>query len=168
MNKNKEEYLIQFDKKKSDFSSFFTNYTDDLEFFQSPPSQFRTRAEFGVVSMNSFNLTMVENGDKIFIDQLDICNPNINQIIGHLKKQIVLSNTLQEKLFQVEIQVSRKGECFISLIYHKLLDSNWIEKAQILSKKIQRNIMVPRYKIGLWPFLLESAPFPKVHPDQPF
>ena len=141
MNKNKEEYLIQFDKKKSDFSSFFTNYTDDLEFFQSPPSKFRTRAEFGVVSMNSFNLTMVENDEKILIDQLDICNPSINQIIGHLKKQIVLSDILQEKLFQVEIQVSRKGECFISLIYHKLLDSNWIEKAQILSKKIQSSFI---------------------------
>ena len=141
MNKNQEEYLIQFDKKKSNFSSFFSNYTDDIEFFQSPPSKFRTRAEFGVASMNSFNLTMVENGDKIYVDQLDICNPSINQIIGHLRKQIVLSDILQEKLFQVEIQVSRKGECFISLIYHKLLDSNWIEKAQILSKKIQSSFI---------------------------
>ena len=141
MNKSKEEYLIQFNKKKSYFSSFFTNYTDDLEFFQSSPSQFRTRAEFGVVSMNSFDLTMVENGDKIFIDQLDICNLSINQIIGYLKKQIILSDTLKEKLFQVEIQVSRKGDCFISLVYHKFLDSNWAEKAKILSKEIQSSII---------------------------
>ena len=141
MNKNKEEYLIQFNEKKNDFSSFFTNYTDKLEFFQSPTSKFRTRAEFGVVSMNSFDLTMIKNGEKIFINQLDICNPNINQIIGLLKKQIVLSNTLREKLFQVEIQVSRKSECFISLIYHKFLDPNWIEKAQILSKKIQSSLI---------------------------
>ena len=141
MNKSKEEYLIQFDKKKSNFFSFFTSYTDNLEFFQSPPSKFRTRAEFGVVSTNSFDFTMVENGEKIFVDQLNICNPRINQIMGHLKKQVVLSETLKELLFQVEIQVSRKGECFISLIYHKLLDSNWIEKAQILSKKIQSSVI---------------------------
>ena len=141
MNKNQEEYLIQFDKKKSNFSSFFSNYTNDIEFFQSPPSKFRTRAEFGVASMNSFNLTMVENGDKIFVDQLDICNPSINHIIGLLKKQIFLSDTLKEKLFQVEIQVSRKGDSLVSLIYHKFLDSNWIEKAKILSEKIQSSII---------------------------
>tara|TARA_B100001013_G_scaffold91168_1_gene50753 strand:- start:797 stop:1867 length:1071 start_codon:yes stop_codon:yes gene_type:complete len=141
LNKNKEEYLIQFDEKKRDFSSFFSNYTDDLKFFQSPPTKFRTRAEFGVVSTNSFDLTMVENGNKIFIDQLDICNPNINQIITHLKKEIILIDTLKEKLFQVEIQVSRKGDSFICLVYHKFLDTNWMEKAKILSKKIQSSII---------------------------
>ena len=141
MNNDIEEYLVQFDEKKSKFLSFFTNYTDDLEFFQSPPSKFRTRVEFGVVSTNSFDFTMVENGEKIFVDYLDICNPSINQIIRHLKKQVVLSDIIKEKLFQVEIQVSRKGECFISLIYHKSLDSNWIEKAQILSEKLQSSII---------------------------
>ena len=84
---------------------------------------------------------MVENGNKIFIDQLDICNPSINQIITRLKKEIVLIDTLKEKLFQVEIQVSRKGDSFICLVYHKFLDSNWMEKAKILSKKVQSSVI---------------------------
>ena len=141
MIKKKEEYLVQFNEKKSDFLSFFTNYTDDLEFFQSPPSNYRTRAEFGIVSKNSFDFTMVENGERILVNHLDICNPSINQIILLLKKQVALINTLKEKLFQVEIQVSRKGESLILLIYHKFLDTNWIEKAHILSKKLQSSII---------------------------
>ena len=141
MNKKKDEYLIQFDKKKRDFLLFFTTYTDELEFFQSPSSNFRTRAEFGVISKNSVELTMVKNGKQILIEQLDICDQSINKFIRHLKQQIFLSNVLKDKLFQVEMQVSRKGEGFISLIYQKFLDSNWIDEAKKLSKRIKTSVI---------------------------
>ena len=138
---NKKDYLNQFNKKKSDFSFFFNKHTSNLKFFQSPPARYRTRAEFGVFLKNSLELTMIKNGEKIFIDNLDICDQNINKIIRLLKKEIVLSNYLKDKLFQVEIQVSRKGKSFVSLIYHKFLDSCWVENAEKLSKKIKSSII---------------------------
>ena len=48
---------------------------------------------------------------------------------------------IKEKLFQIEIQVTRSGEGIVSLIYHKPLDVNWINKAQELSSEIGASIV---------------------------
>ncbi len=141
MKRNEELYARQYKDKKDLFYSFFSNLTNNLNYFPSPPFHFRTRAELGVSLKDTLQFTMVEKNKRIKIDQLIICNEKINQAIFQLKENLLCDNDLYKKLFQVEIQVSRSGEGIISLIYHRALDTNWIKKAKILSSKIGFSII---------------------------
>ena len=141
MNRNEDLYARQLKGKKDLFFSFFSDLTKNLNYFPSPPSNFRTRAELGVHASNNIQFTMVENNKKINVDQLMICDAKINQFICQLKTELLSSDEIKEKLFQTEIQVSRSGEGIVSLIYHKPLDTNWIKKAKKLSSEIGASII---------------------------
>ena len=141
MNRNEDLYARQLKGKKDLFFSFFSDLTKNLNYFPSPPSHFRTRAELGVHASNNIQFTMVENNKKINVDQLMICDAKINQFISQLKTELLSSDEIKEKLFQTEIQVSRSGEGIVSLIYHKPLDTNWIKKAKKLSSEIGASII---------------------------
>ena len=141
MNRNEDLYTRQLKDKKDLFFTFFSELTKNLNYFPSPPSNFRTRAELGVHVSNNIQFTMVENNKKINVDQLMICDAKINQFISQLKTELLSSDEIKEKLFQTEIQVSRSGEGIISLIYHKPLDTNWIKKANKLSSEIGASII---------------------------
>ena len=141
MNKNEDLYALQLKRKRDLFFSFFSEFTKDLDCFPSPISNFRTRAELGVHVSDSINFSMVKNNKKIFINNLEICDEKINNIINQLKKHISYKKSIKEKLFQAEIQVARNGEGMVTLIYHKSLDTNWIEDAQELSSKIGISII---------------------------
>ena len=141
MNRNEDLYARQLKGKKDLFFSFFSDLTKNLNYFPSPPSHFRTRAELGVHASNNIQFTMVENNKKINVDQLMICDAKINQFICQLKTELLSSDEIKEKLFQTEIQVSRSGEGIVSLIYHKPLDTNWIKKAKKLSSEIGASII---------------------------
>ncbi len=141
MNRNEDLYARQLKGKKDLFFSFFSDLTKNLNYFPSPPSHFRTRAELGVHASNNIQFTMVENNKKINVDQLMICDAKINQFICQLKTKLLSSDEIKEKLFQTEIQVSRSGEGIVSLIYHKPLDTNWIKKAKKLSSEIGASII---------------------------
>ncbi len=141
MNNNEDLYTRQLKAKKDLFFPFFSELTKNLNYFPSPPSHFRTRAELGVHVNNNIQFTMVENNNKINVDELTICDAKINQLISQLKVKLLGSDEIKEKLFQTEIQVSRSGEGIVSLIYHKPLDANWIEKAKKLSSEIGASIV---------------------------
>ena len=140
MNKNRDPYTSQFNKKESLFLSLFSKLTENLDCYPSPISNFRTRAEFGVYVEDSINFTMVKNNQNIYIDKLHICDEKINQIIKLLKENLIKGTEIKKKLFQVEIQVSRNGEGMVTLIYHKSLDSNWIYEAKILILKFTKKL----------------------------
>ena len=141
MNNNEDQYARQLKAKKDLFLSFFSELTKNLNYFPSPPSHFRTRAELGVRVNNNIQFTMVENNKKINVDELTICDAKINQLISKLKITLLGSKEIKEKLFQTEIQVSRSGEGIVSLIYHKPLDAIWIKKAKKLSSEIGASIV---------------------------
>ena len=141
MNKNEDLYARQLEAKKDLFFLFFSELTENLNYFPSPPSHFRTRAELGVQVNNNIKFTMIENNKKINIDELTICDTKINQFISQLKVKLLGSNEIKEKLFQTEIQVSRSGEGIISLIYHKPLNADWIKEAKKISSEIGASII---------------------------
>ena len=43
---------------------------------------------------------------------------------------------LKNKLFQIEFLSSQNGECIVTLIYHKKIDSSWVNVAKKLEKKL--------------------------------
>ena len=48
---------------------------------------------------------------------------------------------ISEKLFQIEFQASRNEEIMVSLIYHKELDSNWVQTAKGIADKLSISII---------------------------
>ena len=74
MNKNEALYARQLNDKKDLFLSYFSDLTKSLNYFPSPPTHFRTRAELGVLMNNQIQFTMVENGKKIKVEELTICD----------------------------------------------------------------------------------------------
>jgi len=64
LNKNEDLYALQLKRKRDLFLSFFSEFTKDLDYFSSPISNFRTRAELGVHVNDSINFTMVKNNKK--------------------------------------------------------------------------------------------------------
>jgi len=55
LNKNEDLYALQLKRKRDLFLSFFSEFTKDLDYFSSPISNFRTRAELGVHVNDSIN-----------------------------------------------------------------------------------------------------------------
>ena len=143
MNREKpDSYLKLFAQKKSSFSNFFKKYTSNLTYQSSLPCGFRTRIELGINKIGGeLNYSMVENSKKILVNKLTICHPLINSLMMSLIKEIRLSSIINYKLFQVEFQISRNKESLVSLNYHHPLDSNWIDQASVLSKKLNSSII---------------------------
>ena len=143
MNKeNKRVYKLQFKKKKSNFKGFFQEYTNNISYHQSPVEGFRTRIEFGLTALNNQEeFYMIRNSSKIPISQLSICDPKINILMARLIDLIRKKQILGHSLFQVEFMVNRENQSLITLVYHKKLDTCWIEMASKLSKNLQASIV---------------------------
>jgi len=101
LNKNEDLYAFQLKRKRDLFLSFFSEFTKDLDYFSSPISNFRTRAELGVHVNDSINFTMVKNNKKIFINTLKICDEKINNIINLLKKYVMIRNLSKKNYFKL-------------------------------------------------------------------
>ena len=119
--------------KLSKFCHELSNYKQiKPEIFLSPATGYRARAEFGF-SKNLY--TMVENDQKIYMDNSSIPHPCIQQLMPNLLSKINESDVLQKKLFQINFRTSG-SKVLVTLIYHKLLEDDWIKA----SKDIQNSL----------------------------
>ena len=141
-NNLKEEYNLQFLNKKSIFNNFFEKFTSNTSYHPSPETNFRTRIEFSVSFIEgNFNFTMTENKNPVSIKDFHICHKKINELMQDLIKEIRSNILINEKLFQIEFQVNRQEDSFITLIYHRQLDYKWIKIASNLKAKINSSII---------------------------
>ena len=138
----RKDYLLTFNKKKNIFSEALESLTDRIEFFKSPYKGFRTRAEFGFSIIDDIpNYTMVKQGKRYALDDLPICHKKINSLMQLLKNEISRKTETFTELFQVEFQISRSQEAFISLIHHKELTPKWIDTAKKISSNLNASII---------------------------
>jgi tRNA (uracil-5-)-methyltransferase len=140
-------YREQLKTKEDLFLSKIKPPIDNFTVYHSPSEGYRTRIEFGLNKFDGeLGYSMVKDGKKIQITELPSCHPKINELmkktIAHINQDINFS----KKLFQVEFQVSQKGESMITLIYHRYLDEEWGEKATILSALIESSIIGRSHK----------------------
>jgi len=119
--------------KLSKFCHELSNYKQiKPEIYLSPATGYRARAEFGF-SKNLY--TMVEDDQKIYMDNSSIPHPCIQQLMPNLLSKINESDVLQKKLFQINFRTSG-SKVLVTLIYHKLLENDWIHA----SKDIQNSL----------------------------
>ena len=140
-------YKEQLKVKEDLFLSKIKPSFDNFIIYDSPSEGYRTRIEFGLNKFDGkLGYSMVKDGVRFQVTELPICHPKINEL---MKKTIVHINqdiNFSKKLFQVEFQVSQKGESMITLIYHRYLDEDWEKKAITLSASMESSIIGRSHK----------------------
>ncbi len=136
-----ENYNRQLKKKEEIFNSFFNKVTTK-DIFPSSYHSFRHRCEFGVLnSDHGIKYSMIKDNERVEIDTYPICSESIQELMKELLKIVNQEEVLYRKLFQIEFQSSRSKEVMVSLIYHKKLESDWIEKATLIKDILKCSVI---------------------------
>ena len=112
------------------------------EIYLSPATGYRARTEFGF-SKNSY--TMVEDKQKIYMDNSSIPHPSIQRLMPNLLSKINDSEVLKNKLFQINFRTSGT-KVLASHIYHKPLQEDWILAAKEIQDSLENLSITGRSK----------------------
>ncbi len=113
-------------------------YRGDITAFASNSSHYRARAEFRIwhdgdeisYAMNSLN-----QKSTIMIDECPMVEENIFELMPKLIKELK-TDKLDTKLFGADFLGASSGEIVVSLLYHRRLDDEWRDRADILAQKL--------------------------------
>ncbi|MDN7128181.1 tRNA (uridine(54)-C5)-methyltransferase TrmA [Pseudidiomarina sp. 1APR75-33.1] len=136
-----EDYQQQLADKQERLQGMLAPYTDaELDVFASPALHYRMRAEFRVWHEGDdlyYIMFDPETREKIRMDSFPAGSKLINALMAELITQIKGQPVLRTKLFQVEFLTTTSGQALISLLYHRQLDEEWEQAAQLLRRTLQ-------------------------------
>ncbi len=132
------DYEAQCTYKKKLITSLFESlHVNTFNFFPSPSSHYRSRAEFRIWHSDtslSYAMGSMDKKGAICIERCPKVNERIDTLMPKLIKSIEADALLRERLFAVEFLSSSK-HLLVTLIYHKPLNEEWEQKAQALEKE---------------------------------
>ena len=115
--------------------------------YPSEPTGFRLRAEFRMWhdgdDLNYVMFRRNEPNTPITINDFPIADPHIQKLMPILREHLIASTALRRKLFQVEFMVSLAGDFLVTLAYHRKLDTEWEDAAQILLTELNSHSRSP-------------------------
>ena len=123
-------------------------WTNDIDIITSEDGAFRNRAEFRIWKTfdkdDNFTLDYAMN-DKakqtLLINSCSIVSQDISMLMPLLLKELSLNKELNFKLFSAEFLSSTTSDILVTLIYHRVLDEKWNQKAKELEKKFDIKII---------------------------
>jgi tRNA (uracil-5-)-methyltransferase len=113
-------------------------YDKKITYFESPEQHYRYRSEFKIWHDGDeiyYAMNHQEKGKVVFIDECPQVSLPIAQLMPKLLKEIKFQG-IGFKLFGVDFLSSTEGEIVISLLYHRRLESEWMEKANDIAQKL--------------------------------
>ena len=116
-----------------------SDFHDDIKITMSPATSFRSRCEFSY-SDNSY--VMFETDKKLYLDDFTLASSCIRKIMPNLLDEINKSKYLDKKLFQINFRANSNNIVLVTLIYHKSIDNEMINKIESISKKLNINLIV--------------------------
>lgn len=136
-------YKIQREKNR------FSNFTNmDFDIIKSEEQNFRNRAEFRIwknfddednptisYAMTSFEKRSLE------IEACQIVTKHIQEIMPKLLQRLQEDELFRFKLYAIEFLNSTTNDMLVTIIYHKKLDEQWIQKAKELEKELNIKII---------------------------
>lgn len=133
-------YDGQLEKKitinKERFLPFFDG---DIEVFESPHINYRSRCEFKLWHLDDKIYYAMNNIDKsknvVLVDLCPQANKHINLLMPKLIK-IIKDKNIDFKLFGIDFLSSQNGEIVVSFLYHKKLDNIWFLKAKEIANEL--------------------------------
>ncbi|MDG1988223.1 MAG: tRNA (uridine(54)-C5)-methyltransferase TrmA [Halieaceae bacterium] len=110
------------------------------EIFSSNALGYRMRVEFRIWHQdNELNYVMFAPDSlrkPLPVKSFPIASKTIQRLMPILLEHIKNNELLRNKLFQVEFLSTSNGDCLITLIYHKLLEPDWLDVATELAKNL--------------------------------
>ena len=135
-----QAYRAQLDEKTTRLKSTFEHLEmPQLEVLDSPPLNYRMRAEFRVWHDDEdlyYIMFDPATKDKYRVDELPAASQRINEAMPVLIEAIRTNRTLRRKLFQIDFLSTLSGELIASLLYHRPLDDEWTQAAKILKQEL--------------------------------
>lgn len=129
------DYASQLSEKHSRLTSLLSPYTDSsdpqTDIFSSASSHYRQRAEFRVWHDGTDLYHIMFNQEtkqQYRVDQFPVASLLINQVMDALITRIKSIPVLREKLFQIDYLSATTDQIVVSMLYHKKLNDDWIEK----------------------------------------
>lgn len=125
-------------------------YTDKLEVFDSPSSQYRARSEFRIwhegdrcdYAMGKMPVDGVREKGAITIEECPKVIEPIEKRMWRLLEMINAStDVLKKRLFAVEFLSTTTDECLITMLYHRKLDDVWSAEAKLLEGALNCKVM---------------------------
>ncbi len=142
------QYNAQLNHKIEQTQQEFSAYIqpEQLDVFASPPSHFRMRAEFKIWHEGDIAFYAMyspgESKKAIKIEhEFSIGSKAMTTLMPPLLAEINTSTALKHRLFQIEFLTSQAGECLVTLIYHRPLNTEWEEHAIKLGEKFNIQII---------------------------
>ncbi len=113
-------------------------YSGSIEIHRSPQEHYRSRSEFKIWHVEDDLFYAMNHQDKKGVVLIDFC-PQVNEHIAALMPKLL--NAIKEKalgfkLFGADFLSSSSGEIVVSLLYHRKLESDWKEKAEIIAQDL--------------------------------
>jgi len=145
-----EQYETQLNDKVARVSQQLQSHFGELvlpaiERFESPKSHYRMRAEFKLWHDGDICYhVMHKPGDyktRYRVDTFPVACELINKLMPQLIDQLHNSEILKRKVFQVEYLTTTTGQAVISLIYHKVLEDQWLAAATQLAADLGVNVI---------------------------
>jgi len=131
--------------KKARIAAQFAEFDlPEIEVFTSQPEHYRLRAEFRTWHEGDDLYYVMFDGDKRTPVRLDSCpmvSERIHDMMFKLLDVIRPDPVLRFKLFQVDFLSTLSGELLVSLLYHRQLDDEWIERVKPLREQFNIDII---------------------------
>jgi len=112
--------------------------------YESEVSHYRMRAEFRVwhEADDSFYIMFnPETKERIRMDEFPVGSALINTLMTQVRDAFMADPILRRKLYQVEFLTTTTAQALVSMIYHRPLEDDWLEKAQQLEKDLGVHII---------------------------
>lgn len=140
-----EQYDALLASKKARIEAQFAEFDlPEIEVFTSEPEHYRLRAEFRTWHEGDDLYYVMFDGDKRTPVRLDSCpmvSKRIHDVMFELMDVIRLDPVLRFKMFQVDFLSTLSGELLVSLIYHRKLDDEWVERIKPLREQFNIGII---------------------------
>ena len=143
-----DQYHTQLEQKitrlKEQLASLPQKALPDIEIYESPKTHYRMRAEFK--AWHEGEVTRYAMSDKdtrqpVFLDNFPVAAEAINDLMPRLMAAINQDDVLRKKLFQIEFMCTLSNDMLVTLIYHRPLKDDWINKATALQNTLDINII---------------------------
>lgn len=128
--------MNKFIKFSKDISKY---YPKKIVTNLSPASSYRSRCELGY-SKESY--VMHDDKSKIYIKSFDIGVKSIQLLMPILLELINNSFEIKNKLFQINFRSNSKNNVLVTLIYHKNISEDLINKIEQIKKKLKVEIII--------------------------
>jgi len=143
---NPEAYDHLLKVKTEKIAKLFKSFGNlKLEVVPSKPLNYRMRAEFRIwhTGDQCDYVMFAKDAPKIpvIVDDFPIGSETITQLMPKLIEIINTSNSLKERLFQIEFLTTQTKEALVTLIYHRKLDDQWAEYAKKLQHELNISII---------------------------